>query len=150
MIITETLTSDQLNTLLSKPSALLYPSLAWLPDSIQLDGNRYVSDNTDSQYLMVEQLIVIDATWKKSKKILHLNPSLQKIPRVNLGDSLESNYSIRKTSISNGLSTIESITKAMLILENNRDFLQLLKPFEKMVALQQLNYRKKTKAAIRI
>ncbi|WP_444921486.1 tRNA-uridine aminocarboxypropyltransferase [Microbulbifer sp. CnH-101-G] len=137
LMVTETLSKYQLDTLLSDPSALLYPSLNWLPDSTELNENRHLGENRQAT---VKQLIVIDATWKKSKKILHLNPLLQKLPRINLNGGLESNYTIRKTSIANGLSTIESIATAMQLLEQSDIFLRLLEPFEKMIALQQKSY----------
>ncbi|WP_444901159.1 tRNA-uridine aminocarboxypropyltransferase [Microbulbifer sp. SSSA007] len=140
MIIAEKLSGSELDTLLDTPSALLYPSLGWLPDNIDLDIDSFISDSDSNQQPVITQLIVIDATWKKSKKILHLNPQLQTLPRVNLSGGLKSNYTIRKTSISNGLSTIESIVQAMQLLEQKTDFQRLLKPFERMIALQKLSY----------
>ncbi|GAA5444405.1 hypothetical protein Misp06_02591 [Microbulbifer sp. NBRC 101763] len=140
MIIAEKLSGSELDTLLDTPSALLYPSLGWLPDNIDLDIDSFISDSDNNQQPVITQLIVIDATWKKSKKILHLNPQLQTLPRVNLSGGLKSNYTIRKTSISNGLSTIESIVQAMQLLEQKTDFQRLLKPFERMIALQKLSY----------
>ncbi|MCO1336576.1 DTW domain-containing protein [Microbulbifer sp. OS29] len=137
MMTAETLAGDQLNSLLNIPSALLYPSLEWLPDSIEFNSGLSSESNQPPN---IQQLIVIDATWKKSKKILHLNPPLQKLPRVNFNGGLESRYSIRKTSIADGLSTIESIAKAMVLLEKNSDFFRLLKPFERMISLQQQSY----------
>ncbi|WP_444937524.1 tRNA-uridine aminocarboxypropyltransferase [Microbulbifer sp. JMSA002] len=140
MMIAESLSTHQLNTLLCTPSALLYPSLEWLPDSGELNSNNHQSDKTSSKQAPVKQLIVLDATWKKSKKILHLNPQLQRLPRINLGGGLKSNYTIRKTSVADGLSTIESIAMAMQLLEGNNNFLKLLAPFEKMVELQQKSF----------
>ncbi|WP_444900147.1 tRNA-uridine aminocarboxypropyltransferase [Microbulbifer sp. VAAC004] len=140
MIIAESLSTHQLNALLCTPSALLYPSLEWLPDSGELNSNNHQSDKTSSKQAPVKQLIVLDATWKKSKKILHLNPQLQQLPRINLGGGLKSNYTIRKTSVADGLSTIESIAMAMQLLEGNNSFLKLLAPFEKMVELQQKSF----------
>ncbi|MFA0812617.1 tRNA-uridine aminocarboxypropyltransferase [Microbulbifer epialgicus] len=141
LIVAETLSGELQNQLLSNPSGLLYPSLEWLPDSIEVDGAGLLANKIEGAPVPFEQLIVIDATWRKSKKILHLNPQLQKLPRINLGGGLKSNYSIRKTSVSDGLSTIESISKAMQLLEGRDDFQQLLKPFEKMIELQKHHRR---------
>ena len=116
-------------------SLLLYPTLDWLPES---DTFSHLT-NSPKEKENIKQLIVIDATWRKSKKILHLNPLLQKLPRLSLIGDLTSNYQIRKTSITNGLSTIESIAKAMKLLEPEKDFELLLKPFNKMIELQQSN-----------
>ena len=130
LIVTETLSEKALDELLSTPSALLYPSLAWLPATTEL------SSQTKSENAAIQQLIVIDASWRKSKKILHLHPPLQTLPRINLTGGLNSNYQIRKTSIEDGLSTIESIAAAMQILEPTNDFNKLLQPFEFMIKLQ--------------
>lgn len=139
MLISETLPNQQLERLLDTPSALLYPSLSWLPQTPQLaEGNNTPSHQ--NQLEKIEQLIVIDATWKKSKKILHLNPKLQQLPRVNLSGDLKSNYTIRKTTVADGLSTIESIALAMAQLEDKNEYSKLLQPFEKMISLQQQSY----------
>ena len=93
------------------------------------------------------QLVVIDATWRKSKKILHLHPALQQLPRVNLSGNLQSQYTVRKTSIADGLSTIESIVLALQKLEGENSesdeiFQSMLQPFEKMITMQQANFQK--------
>lgn len=130
LFIKETFKDEELEKLLSTSSALLYPSLPWLPETLELNS---------SANPCIQQLIIIDASWRKSKKILHLHPRLQTLPRINLTGGLTSNYQIRKTSIENGLSTIESVVEAMQILEPETDYRAMLKPFEKMVALQQSN-----------
>lgn len=141
LIIAEALTSELQDQLLCIPSALLYPSLEWLPDSAKMDKHDFRVRKGEGLSAPFQQLIVIDATWRKSKKILHLNPRLQKLPRINLGGDLKSNYTIRQTSISDGLSTIESIAKAMQLLEGRDEFQLLLKPFEKMIDLQKRSHQ---------
>ncbi|WP_444943749.1 tRNA-uridine aminocarboxypropyltransferase [Microbulbifer sp. ZKSA006] len=143
MLISETLAPQQLGQLLKTPSALLYPSLQWLPETPQLDKGGSIL-NHKNQQVKIEQLIVIDATWKKSKKILHLNPRLQQLPRLNLNGNLKSTYTIRKTTVADGLSTIESIAMAMTQLEDRSDFSSLLQPFAKMISLQQRSYALET------
>jgi DTW domain-containing protein YfiP len=129
LIVAELLSDEQLNNILATPSVLLYPSLSWLPKVEQID----------SMTEQLEQLIIIDSNWSKSKKMLHLNPRLQALPRLSLQSHKESNYKIRKSNMSDSLSTVESITKALRQLENNPIYHQLLKPFDKMIALQQAN-----------
>ena len=133
LIIAESFSDKELENLLSTPSALLYPSLDWLPETEQIN-NQYLEKTTNPK---IEQLIVIDASWRKSKKILHLHPPLQELPRLSLSGGLISNYQIRKTSMENGLSTIESIVEALQLLEPDGDFKPMLKPFEKMISLEQ-------------
>jgi DTW domain-containing protein YfiP len=75
--------------------------------------------------------------------MLHLHPALQKLPRHHLKGNLSSNYQIRKTTVTNGLSTLESIVKALNSLEpkgeDARGFEAMLQPFEMMIALQRQN-----------
>ena len=124
LIVAETLSAAQLASILNTPSALLYPSLPWLPNTAEIVKPQ------------IKQLIVIDATWNKSKKILHLHPALQKLPRLQLKGNLSSNYQIRKTTVANGLSTLESIVKALNTMEPKGEFEALLQPFEMMIGLQ--------------
>ena len=124
LIVAEHLSDERLDKILSVPSALLYPSLNWLPEVEQLDSK-------------LEQLIVIDSNWSKSKKMLHINPKLQALPRLSLRIHGKSNYQIRKSNMCESLSTIESIAQALTQLEDNGSFNQLLKPFNKMISLQQ-------------
>nr|WP_295802444.1 tRNA-uridine aminocarboxypropyltransferase [uncultured Microbulbifer sp.] len=134
LIVAENLSDEKLAQLLKPGSALLYPSLGWLPEVEQ------VAPGTP-QAEALEQLVVIDATWRKSKKMLHLHPALQQLPRVSFEGALSSNYQIRHSSLENSLSTIESVAMAMAQLEPERDFKTMLAPFEYMVALQKANLR---------
>jgi DTW domain-containing protein YfiP len=133
LIVAEYLSDERLDEILSIPSALLYPALNWLPEVEELN------DNIEQLDRKLEQLIVIDSNWSKSKKMLHLNPRLQELPRLSLQSHKRSNYQIRKSSMRESLSTIESITQALIQLEDNSTYNQLLKPFENMIALQQAN-----------
>jgi DTW domain-containing protein YfiP len=76
LIVAETLPAAKLASILNTPSALLYPPLAWLPNTPKIQPLA----NESANYSNIQQLIVIDATWNKSKKILHLHPALQKSP----------------------------------------------------------------------
>ena len=132
LIVAEHLSDKKLDEILSVSSVLLYPSLSWLPKVEQLN-----SETEDVE--KIEQLIVIDSNWNKSKKMLHINPRLQALPRFSLQGHEKSNYQIRKSSMSESLSTIESIAQALSQLEENQTYNQLLKPFDQMITLQQAN-----------
>jgi len=54
------------------------------------------------------RLVVLDATWRKSRKMLHLNPVLQKLPRLTLSSMPASNYRIRKAHAPDQLSSLEA------------------------------------------
>ncbi|WP_160153753.1 tRNA-uridine aminocarboxypropyltransferase [Microbulbifer sp. ALW1] len=132
LIVAETLPEQALARLLEPRSALLYPSLSWLPEVPQMEAGTPQAEG-------LEQLVVIDATWRKSKKILHLHPVLQQLPQVSFEGALSSEYQIRHSSLENSLSTIESIAAAMAQFEPEGDFQRILRPFKRMVALQTMN-----------
>lgn len=144
LIVAETISATQLTSILNAPSALLYPSLPWLPDTPEIEPEIYPKNKESAAHSNIQQLIVIDATWNKSKKILHLHPALQNLPRHHLKGNLISNYQIRKTTVANGLSTLESIVKALNTLEPKAEgeggFEAMLQPFEKMISLQRQNH----------
>ncbi|MFT7325183.1 MAG: DTW domain-containing protein YfiP [Rhodoferax sp.] len=87
------------------------------------------------------QLVVLDGTWRKSRKMLYLNPLLQQLPRLSLRDLAPSNYLIRKAQRPDQLSTLEATCAALAQLEGSEaPFAPLLAAFDGFVA-QQLGYR---------
>ena len=83
------------------------------------------------------RLIVMDATWRKSRKMLHLNPQLQQLPRISLKDVGTSRYSIRKAQGMDQLSTLEATCMALAELEHDAAKYQpLLTAFDGFVAQQ--------------
>ncbi|WP_334078304.1 tRNA-uridine aminocarboxypropyltransferase [Microbulbifer sp. M83] len=136
LVVAETLDDTELARLLAPRSALLYPNLDWLPAVEQVGEGGQLARGP------LEQLVVIDASWRKSKKMLHQHPALQQLPRVSFAGEFKSNYQVRHSSLANSLSTVESITKAMQGLEPGQDFEPLLKPFEQMIALQQSSFHR--------
>lgn len=58
-------------------------------------------------------LILIDATWRKAQKILHLNPWLQVLPRVTLKPEKISDYRLRKVAGPEALSSVEAFACVM-------------------------------------
>lgn len=83
------------------------------------------------------RLIVIDATWRKSRKMLYLNPPLQSLPRLVLENPPDSLYLIRKADNKNQLSTLEASCYALQQLEQGRiDYSSLLTSMRDFVAQQ--------------
>ncbi|MGY2376292.1 tRNA-uridine aminocarboxypropyltransferase [Pseudomonas sp. SDO524_S393] len=78
-------------------------------------------------------LVVPDGTWRKARKLLHLNPLLATLPRVTLADGGVSRYRLRKAPGPGALSTVEAITQALQVLEAPASFEALLKPFEALI-----------------
>lgn len=83
------------------------------------------------------RLVVLDATWRKSRKMLHLSPLLQALPRLSLNEVPTSNYLIRKAHQPGQLSTLEATCAALAQLEEQpAKFQPLLAAFDGFVAQQ--------------
>ena len=78
-------------------------------------------------------LVVPDGTWRKVRKLLHLNPMLAQLPRVTLPQGAVSRYRLRKAPGPGALSTLEAIVQALEILEAPTSFAPLLRPFEALI-----------------
>lgn len=131
----ETFAPAQLQQLLDGPEpgktqpVLLYPASpdapSFLPDP---DGPP-------------PRLVVLDATWRKSRKMLALNPALQALPRLSLSAPPPSHYRIRKAHKPGQLSTLEAVCHALAQLEGDAArYRPLLQAFDGFVA-QQLAFR---------
>lgn len=78
-------------------------------------------------------LVVPDGTWRKARKLLHLNPNLAALPRVVLPEGLRSRYRLRKAPAEGALSTIEAVVHALNALDAPQSFDALLRPFEALI-----------------
>lgn len=84
------------------------------------------------------RLWVLDGTWRKSRKMLYVNPALQAMPRLSLEDCPPSMYKIRKAHSENQLSTLEASCYALQKLEHKCvDYSPILEAFAAFVAEQQ-------------
>jgi DTW domain-containing protein YfiP len=115
-------------------TVLLYPATAYpghaapaLLDAMQIDDPHQL------------RLVVLDATWRKSRKMLHLSPALQSLPRLALdGVPQQGRYTIRKAHKPGQLSTLEATCAALAQLEGDAARWQpLLTAFDQFVARQQ-------------
>jgi DTW domain-containing protein len=82
------------------------------------------------------RLVALDATWRKSRKMLHLNPLLQQLPRLALADVPVSAYHIRKAHAPHQLSTMEAVARALDQLGDAAACETLLSSFRAFVAHQ--------------
>jgi DTW domain-containing protein YfiP len=83
------------------------------------------------------RLVILDATWRKSRKMLYLNPLLQQLPRLPLVEPPVSQYRIRKAHRADQLSTLEAACHALAQLEgDDGKYLPLLQAFDGFVAQQ--------------
>lgn len=143
LVIGEVFDEQELKTLLYAPSeqhkqlVLLYPDT---PDDANLKQPATLLDMTcaDPEEL---RLVVLDGTWRKSRKMLYANPLLQSLPRLALRDAPASQYLIRKARGAHQLSTLEATGYALMQLEGeDAKYASLLDAFRGFVT-QQLSYR---------
>ncbi|MGZ8288781.1 MAG: tRNA-uridine aminocarboxypropyltransferase [Telluria sp.] len=80
------------------------------------------------------RLVVLDGTWRKSRKMLYLNPLLQGLPRLPLTEVPASLYRIRKAHAPDQLSSLEAACYALMQLEGNaKKFQPILDAFDRFV-----------------
>ena len=80
------------------------------------------------------RLVVLDGTWRKSRKMLYQNPLLQALPRLPLAALPPSRYLIRKAHAPDQLSTLEATCYALAQLHGERrSFQPLLDAFSDFV-----------------
>lgn len=83
------------------------------------------------------RLVVLDGTWRKSRKMLYLNPPLQQLARLPLHDLPASRYRIRKAHAPDQLSTLEATCAALAQLQDGAgQFAPLLAAFDGFVGQQ--------------
>lgn len=79
------------------------------------------------------ELIVLDGTWRKARKLLYLNPKLAALPQVRLPAAGGSAYRLRKAPQAGALSTVEAVAQALNLLEQTSRFDALLAPFNRLI-----------------
>ncbi len=104
--------------------ALLYP----LPNAEPLDWQEAQS---------VNELLVLDGTWRKVRRLLHLNPWLLQLPCIRLQPQQSSQYRVRKSPREDGLSTLEATAQCLAWLEQDDSFLNMLSVQQRLVAIQE-------------
>jgi DTW domain-containing protein YfiP len=88
-------------------AALLYP------DASPEHGAPSLADSTASP----SGLVVLDGTWRDSRRMLRLNPWLRHLPRLALVPTGPSRYRIRRATRPDHLSTLEATCQALARLE---------------------------------
>lgn len=83
------------------------------------------------------RLVVLDATWRKSRQMLSAHPALQALPRLPLTQVPTSRYAIRKAHAAHQLSTLEATACALSLIEPNGAPVKALREsMDTFVALQ--------------
>lgn len=122
-----------------KQAVLLYPATTQNgAEDLQFEAPEF---SAQTHSLANIRLVIIDATWRKSRKMLYLNPLLQQLPRLSLQDMPASHYRIRKAHAPDQLSTLEATCYALMQLEQDEEKYQpLLEAFDGFVG-QQMGFK---------
>lgn len=121
---------NDLETMLqAKNTILLYPS------PTALDLRDFVQTNKNTKF----NLVIIDGTWPQAKAIYASNSILHNLQHVKLLTSSVSQYIIRTQPTQGCLSTLETAVEALVLLENNDKFKELLKPLQTLCEFQLQN-----------
>jgi DTW domain-containing protein YfiP len=145
LVVGETFAESQLQMLLAgKNNLLLYPDtpepMAGIAAPPLFDPEWTAQpDRLQLERLQLERLrlVVLDGTWRKSRKMLYQNRLLQAMPRLALRATPPSHYLIRKAHAPDQLSTLEATCYALMQLSNEESRLQpLIAAFDGFVAQQ--------------
>ncbi|WAC73619.1 DTW domain-containing protein [Roseateles sp. SL47] len=112
---------------------LLYPDTSG--DAHLPTARLWTSSNNAAGVLT---LVVLDATWRKSRRMLYNNPWLATLPRFSLEAPPQSRYAIRRANGKDQRSTLEATALALTLLEGDSHRYQpLWQAMEAFVELQQ-------------
>lgn len=125
VIVGERFTPKDLPIAHETEMVLVYPSSFSVASELAGDVNGSASAGP--------ALILLDGTWRKSRKILHLNPWLLTLPRISLS-RVQSRYRIRKASSPGALSTLEAAAYAIERMDRHFDPSVLLRSFDRFVS----------------
>lgn len=108
----------------------------WQQESILVFPSDNSLNGVQAAELKFKYVILLDGTWRKVTRLLHLNPWLMKIPSIGIQAANASEYLIRKSPRTDGLSTIEAAVQVLNELEPEKDFSPILNAFHKMIDFQ--------------
>jgi len=105
-----------------RSSVLLYPADAGGHDQGDGDGHALAAPAGASAGCAATpaQLVVLDATWRKSLRMLMAHPALQALPRLGLEPARSGRYGVlRKARLPTQLSTLEATCAGLAALEGD-------------------------------
>jgi DTW domain-containing protein YfiP len=117
----------------NKQAYLLYPEEQSNDETRAKDALPVLSSTIREKI----RLVLIDASWRQSRKMLRDNPVLQALPRYSLRDVPTSRYVIRQAHQVDQLSSLEACCYALMDLEkNDQEYQGLLDAFDAFNQMQ--------------
>lgn len=127
--------NDTLNSILANDNRdcyLLYPSEESIAVTT-LGGNRPLSEERRKKITCV----LLDSTWRKAYRMYQVSKNLHGLPAISLQAELPSQYKIRQSSKTGGLSTVEAGYLLLSALDEQPEKYQsLLSAFNYMIDYQ--------------
>ncbi|MDG4813483.1 DTW domain-containing protein [Hydrogenovibrio sp. 3SP14C1] len=120
ILVGERFSREQLSPYLddAKQTFLLYPP----EEGTDAPDVLSASDVARTLPLKSVRVLVLDGTWRKTRKMLFLNPELAALPRIQIHPNKPSVYSIRKQKNAQSFSTLEAIKQLLIELDPQFDF----------------------------
>lgn len=116
------------------PIELLGPN--WKENSLLVFPDEKSLSSQQATQHGFKHVILLDGTWRKVARLIHLNPWLTELPSIAIQSSNASEYQIRKSPREDGLSTIEAAVHVLNDLQPGTDFSPILNAFRQMIQYQ--------------
>uniref|UniRef100_Q31HB4 tRNA-uridine aminocarboxypropyltransferase n=1 Tax=Hydrogenovibrio crunogenus (strain DSM 25203 / XCL-2) TaxID=317025 RepID=Q31HB4_HYDCU len=138
-LVGEKFSSQQLSPYLTetKKTFLLYPP----EDGVDAPEVLSAADMAVTECLESVRILVLDGTWRKTRKMLFLNPELASLPRVQINPTALSVYSIRKQKNANSFSTLEAVKQLLVELDPTFPFIKNLDQIMVALVAQQKQFQ---------
>lgn len=88
-------------------------------DSLPLSWDKSPGIEGTRPLAFFKGLVVLDGTWRKTRKMRYLNPWLTALPALTFSKAPESRYVIRKGPGQGALSTLESLAHVLDVLSDD-------------------------------
>ncbi len=117
------------------PVKLLGPG--WRQNTVLLFPLEHKPECPVEQARQCQQLLILDGTWRKVRRLLLLNPWLKELPHLQLTPAELSRYRpIRKSPRPDGLSTLEAAVAGLNRLVASSEFDAVAGVLDRLVELQ--------------
>ncbi len=119
-------------------TVVIYPS-EFAVDLEKWSAQANQSDPSQCNTTYIKHIILLDGSWRKTKKIWETHAWLQALPCVSFANAPASQYAIRKAPFAGSMSTLEATAYALWLIET----VPMTPFYEALAALQEHWYRHK-------
>jgi DTW domain-containing protein YfiP len=115
--------NDMRENLIKQQPLLVYPGENSIPlEPLAEDVLRNENLSTSEK----RPILFLDGTWRKTRRLLHESPELDKLTKISIQPDMHSRYRIRKAPNPQALSTLEAIVYVLSLLEKDSNKYQSL------------------------